>query len=247
MGSDGLDGGSPAPLRSSKDFSRAIFPALPGFRQGQVDDKTHTLFEQGEGEEGAQQAFEVGDTLALIAEVRQSVEGHRANKALPLADRVRFMEEEKRRLQMALEVLEMEELHVLDAEQLYQPPVSNQEVEDGPEPGQGLGQGVGHPLGSLNNQEDALGGGGGRGGGRPPVLTSSGAGPHPLTTNAATPHNNEVAPLLEGRGAKPPPMGHASFLAELNDKKANLRRPTPAGDIIIDKKLFLTYHPIHPL
>ena len=240
MGSDGLDGGSPAPLRSSTDFSRAIFPALPGFRQGQVDDKTHTLFEQGEGEEGAQQAFEVGDTLALIAEVRQSVEGHRANKALPLADRVRFMEEEKRRLQMALEVLEMEELHVLDAEQLYQPPVSNQEVEDGPEPGQGLGQGVGHPLGSLNNQEDALGGGGG--GGRPPVLTSSDTGPHTLTltTNAATPHNNEVAPPFEGRGAKPPPMGHASFLAELNDKKANLRRPTPEGDIIIDRKLFLS-------
>ena len=82
------------------DISRAIFPSLPGFRGGTVADREAMLFESGEGEEGAQQAFEVGDTLALIAEVRQSVETHRANKDLPLGERVKLMEEEKRRLQV---------------------------------------------------------------------------------------------------------------------------------------------------
>jgi hypothetical protein len=87
------------------DISRAIFPSLPGFRRGMAvaDQKEEAmLFESGEGEEGAQQAFEVGDTLSLIAEVRQSVESHRANKDLPLVERVKLMEEEKRRLQVRM-------------------------------------------------------------------------------------------------------------------------------------------------
>ena len=147
--------------------------------------------------------------------MRQSVEGHRANTTLPLADRVRLMEEEKRRLQMALEVLEMEELHVLDAEQLYQPPVSNQEVEQG----QGLGQGPSGPM--NNNHKDGGGSGssGESGNGRPdlaPINT------HPTTGGHTAP---ATLPPLGGHGVKPA-FGHASFLAELNDKKANLRKPT---------------------
>ena len=117
------------------------------------------------------------------------------------------MEEEKRRLQMALEVLEMEELHVLDAEQLYQPPVSNQEVEEG----QGQGN---HKDGGSSGES-----GGGSGNGRPnlaPIDT------HPTTGGTTAP---TALPPLGGHGVKPA-FGHASFLAELNDKKANLRKPT---------------------
>ena len=102
---------------------------------------------------------------------------------------------------MALEVLEMEELHVLDAEQLYQPPapVSNQEVEEGHELGVGQSGDISRsaltPLDTIT-----------------PTMTTS------TTTHATA---IEVSPVK-------PSLGHASFLAELNDKKANLRRPTIA-------------------
>ena len=96
---------------------------------------------------GAQQAMEVEETLALISQVRRSVKAHRRNRALSRAERVMLMEEERRRLQLALEVLEMEETHILDLDE---------EAGEGEAQGQGQGQGQGGDA----NQATSLGEGG---------------------------------------------------------------------------------------
>ena len=135
---------------------------------------------------------------------------HRRNKALSRPERVVLMEEERRRLHLALEVLEMEETHILQLDE------DEGGGEGGVEGGRGVemqGQGPGQVSNRVSdnradNQGDNQGG---------------------LHDDNKSDHNNDQSQSLSQaqRPALSPLHGvgsSAAFLAELQAKKSTLRR-----------------------